>query len=521
MENKQKVIIYCRVSSKKQVKEGHGLDSQEQQCRAWAKNRGYIVEHVFIEPGISGSTDNRPAFNEMRTFLMHNRNNYIVLAYDLNRFARNSTLYGIFRADMKKYGHCVQTVTMKLEETAESELMETVSAAVAQYDQQKNKARTQTNMREHARQGYWVLNAPVGYVMERRGGRVCWVRREPTATFLQEALEGFATGRFTTQTAVKEYLERAIIIGFHGRPIPATLNFVKNMLTNEKYTGWFAYPKWGIPYQQWHIEPIISTETFNAIQDRIYGRKANTRQRKYNTADEDFPLRRWVLCPECGHTMTADRPRSKSGKRHMYYHCYRKGCPLRGKTIKQTVMHADMEQLLESITPDPLFLNLTRAMLIDAYNERHTDTKAHQRAIQANIHKMEQEKEQAFTLLMKSINKPEVETMCQERIQSLAEEITRAQAQLTKDETDEMPLDFALDTVCEFVSHPLEIWRIGNHRQKQGGLNLCFAEKIAYDRDKKFRTPKLSPIFAVFNDNLEETNNWRTQKDSNPQPSDP
>ncbi len=521
MESKQKVIIYCRVSSKKQVKEGNGLDSQEQQCRAWARNRGYNVEKVFIEPGISGSTDNRPAFNEMQIFLMRNRNKYIVLAYDLNRFARNSTLYGIFRNDMKKYGHCVQTVTMQLEETAESELMETVSAAVAQYEQQKNKARTQTNMKAHAQQGYWILNAPVGYIMKRRNGRVCWVRLEPTATFLQEALEGFATGRFATQTAVKEYLEQAIIIGFHGRPIPITLNFVKNMLMNEKYTGWFAYNKWNIPYQKWHIEPIISTETFKLNQDRLYGRNTNKRIRKYNVLDEDFPLRRWVLCPECGTTMTADRPRSKSGKRHMYYHCKNKNCIKRGKNIKQSTMHADMEQLLQTITPNQSLLNLTRSMLIDAYNERRTDTNERQSKLNDKITELQKEKEQAFALLMKNINSPEIEQMCKHHIQDVTNKIECTLAELETCGTEEMPLDYALDKVCEFVTHPLEIWRAGNYQQKQGVLNLCFSEKISYDEIEKFRTPKLSPIFAIFNDNLGNNNLWRTQKDSNPQSSDP
>lgn len=521
MENKQKVIIYCRVSSKKQVKEGHGLDTQEQLCRAWARNNGYTVERVFVEPGISGATDNRPVYNEMLQFLMHNRNNYIVLGHDLNRFARNSTLYGIFRRDLKKMGHSVQTLTLHMDDTAESELVETVASAVAQYEQQKNQARTQTNMRAHARQEYWILNAPTGYVMERRNGRVCWVRLEPTATFLQEALEGFANGRFPTQTAVKQYLERCIILSINKKPITITLNFVKRMLTNEKYTGWFAYKKWDIPYQQWQIEPIISIETFQAIQDRLHGRKANTRSRKYNVADEDFPLRRWVLCPECGHTMTADRPRSKSGKRHLYYHCYRKGCSLRGKNIKQSVMHADMENLLQTITPDPLLLNLTRGMLVDAYNERHADTRAQQHAQQAQIRSMEKEKEQAFMLLMKSANQPAVEAMCQERIQALSEQITRAKAALNECEAEEMPLAFALDTVCEFVTYPLDIWRAGNYHQKQGVLNLCFSEKISYDKAEKFRTPKLSPIFAVFNDKSGENNSWRAQKDSNPQPSDP
>ncbi len=280
MESKQKVIIYCRVSSKKQVENGNGLDSQEQACRAWARNNGHEVEKVFVELGISGETDKRPAYIEMLQFLMRNRNGYIVLAYDINRFARNAALYGVFRQDMKKIGHNVQTLTLHIEDTPESELIENVAASVAQYERQKNQARTIVNIGENLKQGYWVMSSSAGLKRERRNGRIHQVRNEPTATFLQEALEGFASGRFPTQTAVKEYLERCIILNEYGKPIPITLNFVKNLLTNEKYTGWFAYKNknWDIPYQRWKIDPIISIETFKAIQDRLKGRKA-TRDR--------------------------------------------------------------------------------------------------------------------------------------------------------------------------------------------------------------------------------------------------
>ncbi len=218
--------------------------------------------------------------------------------------------------------------------------------------------------------------------------------------------------------------------------------------------------------------------------------------------------------------MTADRPRSKSGKRHLYYHCYNKACGLRGRNIPQAVMHTDMEELLRGITPDPLLLNLTRGMVQDAYNELHADAVNQQRAVREQINTLNAEKEKAFVLLMNSANDPSIAAMCRERIATLTDQIERAKAELNEAVAEEMPLDYALDSVCEFVTRPLEIWRLGTFEQKRGVLNLCFSDKIAYDKAEKFRTPKLSPIFAVFNDNLGETNSWRAQQDSNLQPTD-
>ena len=45
----KQAIIYCRVSSNKQVREGHGLEGQEKRCRNYASSKGYSVIKVFKE----------------------------------------------------------------------------------------------------------------------------------------------------------------------------------------------------------------------------------------------------------------------------------------------------------------------------------------------------------------------------------------------------------------------------------------------------------------------------------------
>lgn len=63
-------------------------------------------------------------------------------------------------------------------------------------------------MRARIEQGFWVFQAPVGYqyTRSRRGGKTL-IRNEPLASIVQEALEGFAAGRFTSQAEVKRFLE--------------------------------------------------------------------------------------------------------------------------------------------------------------------------------------------------------------------------------------------------------------------------------------------------------------------------
>jgi len=49
-----KAVIYCRVSSDRQVREGDGLRSQETRCTEFAKQKGLPVLKVFRDAGVSG-----------------------------------------------------------------------------------------------------------------------------------------------------------------------------------------------------------------------------------------------------------------------------------------------------------------------------------------------------------------------------------------------------------------------------------------------------------------------------------
>lgn len=66
--NKQKAVIYCRVSGAKQVREGDGLASQETRCREFAGFKDYEVVQVFKDD-MSGKLAARPAMMEMLQFL--------------------------------------------------------------------------------------------------------------------------------------------------------------------------------------------------------------------------------------------------------------------------------------------------------------------------------------------------------------------------------------------------------------------------------------------------------------------
>jgi DNA invertase Pin-like site-specific DNA recombinase len=87
-----KAIIYCRVSSEKQVNEGHGLDGQELRCKQYAEVRGYDVVKVFKDEGVSGGIVDRPGMKQLLGFLeleAISGQKIVVLIDDISRFARD------------------------------------------------------------------------------------------------------------------------------------------------------------------------------------------------------------------------------------------------------------------------------------------------------------------------------------------------------------------------------------------------------------------------------------------------
>src|SRR6476619_2611006 len=81
-------VIYCRVSSDRQVSEGHGLDGQERRCREYAAAHGYRVLQVFRDEGASGGTIDRPALKALFAFLSAHGDVNLVLFEDVSRIAR-------------------------------------------------------------------------------------------------------------------------------------------------------------------------------------------------------------------------------------------------------------------------------------------------------------------------------------------------------------------------------------------------------------------------------------------------
>ena len=165
-------MIYCRVSTKEQVDEGSSLATQEKLCNEYALKNGYEIVKIFIEQGESAKNANRTQLQEMLTFCSLKKNNVsFVIAYKIDRIARNIDDYRQIRLLLKKHDVEIKSTSEYFEDTPAGRFMENIIANVAQFDNDVRTERSVGGMREAMRDGRFVWGAPIGYDNVKIGGK--------------------------------------------------------------------------------------------------------------------------------------------------------------------------------------------------------------------------------------------------------------------------------------------------------------------------------------------------------------
>ena len=135
MENTQPLaLLYVRVSTNRQAKTGHSLDSQPAILKEKAQAEGYRVE-IVSETG-SGRNSARPALNDALARLKRGEA-HALYAVDTDRLARSTRhLLEIATAAKRQGWRLVITSNDVDTSTPAGELFLTMAAAFAQYESQ-------------------------------------------------------------------------------------------------------------------------------------------------------------------------------------------------------------------------------------------------------------------------------------------------------------------------------------------------------------------------------------------------
>ena len=490
-----KALIYCRVSSQRQVDEGNGLGSQEQRCRVYAQSKNYEVIKVFPDEGVSGGLFERPAMKQLIAYLdAHPLEKFVIIFDDLARFARDVKVHIQLKTELVSRGAKLECLNFNFEDSEESEFAELILAASNQYQRKSNKRQVIQKQKARLEKGYWAFCLPRGLINTRDPihGKIP-VPREPYASIFKKAIEKFRDNLLITPEEVKNYLHAEFeAIGLLSRP---SLSSVQKMLRNPLYAGYIEYKPWGVPFMKAKHEGFISLETYNLVQERLQGRSKPWKRRDYS---QEFPLRPHVLCNTCGKPMTGSFNGGRNRKYPNYF-CRTKGCVYVWKVVSKSKMEIEFETLLLNSKPADEDIDLTKDVFQEQWGIRLEKYTEHRARILAGMSDVDA----VIKSYVERVGKTKDEDLIvayEEEIKDLKRKKKEGEKDLGKRKYTSEEFGTASEKVLNTLKDPMSMWKSEEYNDKRAILFMYFEDQLRHDYNLGFGTASLAYPVKLIND---------------------
>ena len=488
---KNAAVIYARVSSLKQVREGNGLSSQIAMCNEHCESHGLEAVEIFHDDTTGGSGD-RKGLNSLKQWLVANKGKNVTVVFDaLSRLARDVDIYREIKKFAISKGARFSCPTFHFDDSPEGELSENIQISVDQFQRQQNAKQTKNRTKGRLINGYWCMKAPFGYRSDGKGKVM--VPHETFAPIAKAALEGYASGHFQTHNEVRAFIEEHPDFRAKRKNPRVGNNFVKDMLTRSIYAGYYDYAPWGVPVTKGKHQPLISMQTHKKIQDRLNQRVTAPFRKDIGL---DFPLRGFIVCADCGSPLTSYWAANRKKVRYPYYECHKKGCESHRKAIPREKLELEFEEYLRRLQPSADIVVAARAMLKDLWDARQAHLAERRKTLKVNVKKIEAEVEGFLDRI--------VETTNSSIVSAYEKRVTHLQRQLAILEEEEANLgkkqpasEDLFEHTIEVLSTPCNIWRKRDFRWRRLVLKSVFAERLPYSRSEGLRTAKTTFAFKA------------------------
>ena len=356
----RQALLYARVSSKEQEKEGFSIPAQLKLLREYALGEGIriVEEYVDVE---TAKQAGRTSFGEMVEFLHKQPEIRIILVEKTDRLYRNLKDWVTLDEVDLEIHFVKENVVLSRDARSSEKFMHGIKVLMAKNYIDNLSEETRKGMTEKAEQGIWPSCAPFGYrnIVGENGKKT--IEPDPDlAPMVRRMFEWYATGQYSVRDITR--MARGEGLAFRRTANPVPQGTVHKMLRNGIYMGEFI---WKDKVYQGTHEPIVSCELWDRVQAILDGRYVN-RNRK---PKRDFAFTGLIRCGHCGCSMVAEIKKS----RYIYYHCSRaKGkCP--EPYTREEVLEERFAELLDRLRFDDEVL----AWVSQALHVSHDDEKQH------------------------------------------------------------------------------------------------------------------------------------------------
>ncbi len=167
---RKQAVIYARVSSKEQEKEGFSIPAQLKLLKEYAAANGFAVAQEYVDVETAKQTG-RAAFGEMVAFLRKSRSVRVLLVEKTDRLYRNlKDWVTVDELDVEMH-FPKEGVVLSRESRSSEKFMHGIKVLMAKNNIDNLSEESRKGMNEKAEQGIWPTKTPLGYRNVTWGGR--------------------------------------------------------------------------------------------------------------------------------------------------------------------------------------------------------------------------------------------------------------------------------------------------------------------------------------------------------------
>jgi site-specific DNA recombinase len=369
----KQAVIYARVSSKEQEKEGFSIPAQLKLLKEYAAAQGFVVAQEYVDVETAKQTG-RTAFGEMVAYLKAHPAVRVMLVEKTDRLYRNLKDWVTVDELEVEIHFPKEGVVLSRESRSSEKFMHGIKVLMAKNYIDNLSEEARKGMQEKAEQGIWPTKTPLGYRnITGPDGKKIIVSDPAVAPIVTKLFEWYATGQHSLKEAARMARDAGLVYRKSGAKVPVST--VHSILRNRLYTGWFDWN--GKLYQGKH-ETLVPVELWERVQGVMDGRFA----KKHRRMTHDFAFSGLIACGMCGCSIVGEIKK----QRYVYYHCtgYADKCQgnptlCRRKYVREEVLEQQFTGLLGRLHFDDEVLAWVR----EALQASHVDQRReHQAALE-------------------------------------------------------------------------------------------------------------------------------------------
>ena len=369
------VILYCRVSTDEQA-DGCSLDMQELYLRRYCAANEYNIIDIYKEDYSAKHYDmKRPEMAKMYAYCKkHKKEVDKILFLRWDRYSRNVEFAFAYKRKFNdELGVEINAIENPIDFSAtEWSTMLSIYCGVAHTEDEKISKRTKEGIHGTLLKGKCANKAPRGYKNHR-------IAKHETYVVVDTELAPIITKVFKE---VAKGVEAPCRIRKRLCPKIPESSFLE-MLRNPFYIGKIKVPAFQDDPERivngLH-EAIVSEEVFYRVQDVLDGKRKKT-PKLSKPMNPDLFLRKFLVCPVCGHALTGSESKGNGGK-YAYYHCCHDGKHVRKRADE---VNEGFARYVACLTPNDTVLKLYEAVLHDIREEQNVESKREAEKLQGEL----------------------------------------------------------------------------------------------------------------------------------------